>query len=88
MYEFYSNNFTRRRDIGYFPVDERRIRLLLILCKNSLERTKESLDQYYTIKSMVPEYFADRDPTTPALVRSMETTLVFYLFIYLFSVHA
>lgn len=55
-------------------IDQRRIRLFLILCKNSLERTKESLDQYYTMKSMVPEFFADRDPTLPALLRSMETS--------------
>uniref|UniRef100_A0A2S2QQE7 Alpha-tocopherol transfer protein-like n=1 Tax=Sipha flava TaxID=143950 RepID=A0A2S2QQE7_9HEMI len=53
------------------PDDERRIRMFLIMCKNSLERTKESLDQYYTIKSMVPEFFSDRDPTSPSLVRSM-----------------
>jgi len=56
-------------------VDERRIRMFLILCKNSLERTKESLDQYYTIKSMVPEYFSNRDPTMPTLLESMRTSL-------------
>lgn len=56
-------------------VDQRRIRMFLILCKNSLERTKEALDQYYTIKTMVPEYFANRDPTRPELLRSMETSL-------------
>ncbi|KAL4141451.1 hypothetical protein QTP88_004089 [Uroleucon formosanum] len=55
--------------------DERRIRLFLILCKNSLERTKESLDQYYTLKSMVPEFFGDRDPISPPLLRSMKTSL-------------
>lgn len=57
-----------------FTVDERRIRLFLILCKNSMERTKESLDQYYTIKSMIPEFFGDRDPTLPPLERSMDTS--------------
>ncbi|XP_060850784.1 alpha-tocopherol transfer protein-like [Rhopalosiphum padi] len=56
-------------------VDERRIRLFLILCKNSLERTKESLDQYYTLKSMVPEFFGNRDPTAEPLLRSMKTSL-------------
>ncbi|VVC40270.1 Cellular retinaldehyde binding/alpha-tocopherol transport,CRAL/TRIO, N-terminal domain,CRAL-TRIO lipid [Cinara cedri] len=56
-------------------VDERRIRLFLILCKNSLERTKEALDQYYTIKSTVPEFFANRDPTKPELLNSMKTSL-------------
>jgi hypothetical protein len=55
--------------------DEKRIRIFLILCKNSLERTKEALDQYFTLKSMVPEYFANRDPLNPQILRSMETSL-------------
>lgn len=61
----------------YILADQRRIRMFLILCKNSLERTKEALDQYYTIKTLVPEYFANRDPTAPELLRSMDTSLVF-----------
>jgi len=39
-----------------------------------MERTKESLDQYYTLKSMVPEFFGDRDPSSPPLLRSMKTS--------------
>lgn len=57
-----------------FLVDERRIRMFLILCKNSMERAKESLDQYYTLKSMVPEFFGNRDPTSETLLRSMKTS--------------
>ncbi|XP_058835791.1 alpha-tocopherol transfer protein-like [Topomyia yanbarensis] len=32
-------------------------------CKYSLERTKEKLDNYYTVKSAIPEFFDNRDPT-------------------------
>ncbi|KAI8427671.1 hypothetical protein MSG28_002135 [Choristoneura fumiferana] len=31
-------------------------------CKFSLERTKEKLDMYYTLKSLVPEFLSNRDP--------------------------
>lgn len=68
----------------YILADQRRIRMFLILCKNSLERTKEALDQYYTIKTLVPEYFANRDPTAPEILRSMDTSLVF---IYAKNIH-
>ncbi|XP_053684678.1 alpha-tocopherol transfer protein-like [Sabethes cyaneus] len=31
-------------------------------CKYSLEKTKEKLDTYYTVKSAIPEFFDNRDP--------------------------
>ena len=31
-------------------------------CKHSLERTKEKLDAYYTIRTHLPEIFMNRDP--------------------------
>jgi hypothetical protein len=31
-------------------------------CKYSLERTKEKLDSFYTIRSHIPEMMIDRDP--------------------------
>ncbi|KAK9730723.1 CRAL/TRIO domain [Popillia japonica] len=36
-------------------------------CKFSLERTKEKLDTYYTMRSIIPEYLSNRDPFSPAL---------------------
>ncbi|XP_058463375.1 alpha-tocopherol transfer protein-like [Malaya genurostris] len=32
-------------------------------CKYSLEKTKEKLDNYYTVKSALPEFFENRDPS-------------------------
>ncbi|KOB73495.1 Uncharacterized protein OBRU01_10660 [Operophtera brumata] len=35
--------------------------------KFSLERSKEKLDMYYTMKGIVPEFFANRDPMDPKI---------------------
>ena len=37
-----------------FP-DEDRLESLLIKCKNSLEKTKITLDMYYTMRTLSPE---------------------------------
>ncbi|XP_050441971.1 alpha-tocopherol transfer protein-like [Adelges cooleyi] len=55
--------------------DERRIKLYLIMCKNSLERAKEALDRYYTIKTSAPEFYAARDPTSPELTQSRDLSM-------------
>lgn len=31
-------------------------------CKFSLERSKEKLDMFYTLRSIVPEFYGNRDP--------------------------
>lgn len=36
-------------------------------CKHSLERVKEKLDTYYTIRSVLPEVMKKRDPLDPFL---------------------
>lgn len=36
-------------------------------CKYSLERAKEKLDTYYTVRSAIPEFFQQRDPTDAKL---------------------
>lgn len=36
-------------------------------CKHSMERTKEKLDTYYTMRTLLPEFFANRDPFLPEL---------------------
>lgn len=33
--------------------------------KYSLERAKEKIDLYYTVRSLMPEMFESRDPTDP-----------------------
>uniref|UniRef100_A0A182FLR5 CRAL-TRIO domain-containing protein n=2 Tax=Anopheles albimanus TaxID=7167 RepID=A0A182FLR5_ANOAL len=36
-------------------------------CKYSLEKTKEKLDNYYTVKTAIPEFFEKRDPCNEEL---------------------
>ncbi|XP_055626116.1 retinol-binding protein pinta-like [Toxorhynchites rutilus septentrionalis] len=36
-------------------------------CKYSLEKTKDKLDNYYAVKSAIPEFFENRDPTDPKI---------------------
>ena len=41
-------------------------------CKYSIERVKEKLDMYYTIRTALPELMIDRDPfeqKTAAVIR-------------------
>jgi hypothetical protein len=36
-------------------------------CKFSLEKTKQKLDMHYTMKTLVPEFFKNRDLNNPTL---------------------
>ncbi|CAB3376558.1 Hypothetical predicted protein [Cloeon dipterum] len=47
-------------------------------CKFSLEKTKKKLDMYYTIRSMAPEFFKNRDLNKDAKLREIiENTYMF-----------
>ncbi|XP_071443193.1 retinol-binding protein pinta-like [Hetaerina americana] len=41
-------------------------------CKYSLERTKEKLDFYYTVRTSLNEYFNDRDPMKPEIQKILD----------------
>ncbi|XP_050444411.1 clavesin-2-like [Adelges cooleyi] len=53
-------------------IDEKRIKMFLIKCKNSLEKTKVVLDQHYTVKLLIPEYYTEWDPTSPEITQAMK----------------
>ncbi|XP_050429723.1 uncharacterized protein LOC126838947 [Adelges cooleyi] len=55
-------------------IDEKRLKTFLLICKNSLEKTKVMLDQHYTIKLSAPEYFSKWDPTLPEIVQTIKQT--------------
>lgn len=38
---------------------------LFLRCKTSIERSKETLDMYFTVKTALPEIFSNRDPLQP-----------------------
>ncbi|GJQ86155.1 hypothetical protein Trydic_g13435 [Trypoxylus dichotomus] len=45
-------------------------------CKFSLEKTKEKLDMYYTMRTLVPEFFKDRDPFSPRIQQVLKTGIL------------
>jgi hypothetical protein len=40
-------------------------------CKFSLERTKEKLDMYYTMRTALPDFFGERNMKKSALIREI-----------------
>lgn len=44
-------------------------------CKFSLERTKEKLDMYYTLKALVPEFLSNRDPMDSKIQETLKLGL-------------
>lgn len=46
-------------------------------CKYSLERAKEKIDSYYTVRSAIPEFFQERDPEDPKLQEVFALGFVF-----------
>ncbi|XP_067015628.2 retinol-binding protein pinta-like isoform X2 [Anabrus simplex] len=45
-------------------------------CKFSLERTKEKLDMFYTMRTALPEYFSKRDPMDPEIQEVLKLGLL------------
>lgn len=61
----------------YF-LDDQWLLAFLRGCKFSLERTKEKLDMYYTVRTLTPEYFSDRDPMRPEIQAILKKGSVTY----------
>lgn len=53
-------------------VDDKFLFAFLRGCKFSLERVKEKIDMYYTIRTHVPEFFSNRDPNDPKIQHAMK----------------
>ncbi|XP_054286488.1 alpha-tocopherol transfer protein-like [Macrosteles quadrilineatus] len=51
----------------------------LISSKNSLQRAKEGLDCYFSVRTIIPEVFTLRDPLLPAVQKSFEVMGVIIL---------
>ncbi|XP_031343447.1 retinol-binding protein pinta-like isoform X2 [Photinus pyralis] len=50
-----------------FEIDDQLLISFLRCSKFSLERTKEKLDYYFTMRSLAPEVFTNRDPLLPEI---------------------
>lgn len=53
-------------------LDDQFILTYLRGCKFSLEKTKEKLDMYYTMRTLLPEYFKNRDPLQPEIQKILK----------------
>ncbi|XP_065337539.1 alpha-tocopherol transfer protein-like [Cloeon dipterum] len=60
-------------------LDDQTIVNFLRGCKFSLERTKEKLDMYFTIKSAVPEFFGERDFKSKKMAEILDLAFYFPL---------
>lgn len=56
-----------------FEIDDQSILTFLRCCKFSLQRTKETIDTYYTARSIIPELFSNRDPYLPEIQHLLNT---------------
>ncbi|KAJ9588022.1 hypothetical protein L9F63_028168, partial [Diploptera punctata] len=45
--------------------DDGRLERWLIRCKNNMEKTKQTIDMYYSLKTQVPELMSDWDVYQP-----------------------
>lgn len=53
-------------------IDDGRLRTFLRGCKFSLEKVKQKLDMYYTMRTAIPEFFTNRDIDRPELAEIMD----------------
>ncbi|KAJ4426597.1 hypothetical protein ANN_26395, partial [Periplaneta americana] len=56
---------------------EARLERWLIRCKNSMERTKQSIDLYYTLKSLSPDLMCDWNPRSKRYLDTVQTFCYF-----------
>lgn len=57
------------------PLDNQFLIAFLRGCKFSLERAKEKIDMFYTIRGAIPEFFSNRDPKSKELSKVIEKGL-------------
>ncbi|KAG8226437.1 hypothetical protein J437_LFUL015105 [Ladona fulva] len=57
-------------------MDDQFIVAFLRGCKFSLERTKEKLDAYYTMKTVLKDFFGDRDPMRPEIQKVLDLGII------------
>ncbi|RZC39700.1 hypothetical protein BDFB_012916 [Asbolus verrucosus] len=53
-------------------MEDVKIRNFLILNKCSIEKTKQKVDMYYTIRSLIPDLYDDSNPKLPHLQKYMD----------------
>jgi hypothetical protein len=63
--------------------DDQFLMIFLRGCKHSLERVKEKLDMFYTVRTSLPEFIRNRDicePVTAKMLKSGFVILAFHIY--------
>uniref|UniRef100_A0A1B6M8G4 Uncharacterized protein n=1 Tax=Graphocephala atropunctata TaxID=36148 RepID=A0A1B6M8G4_9HEMI len=58
------------------PVPDLMVVMFLQACQWDLKLTKKTIDMYYTLKTELTEFFADRDPTSQEIKNIAKIKLV------------
>jgi len=45
-------------------------------CKYSLQQTKDKIENYYSVRSMIPEFFENRDPFLPEIQEVLRSNII------------
>lgn len=72
----YIKNWLSKQPHLIARTDDQWILTFLRGCKFSLERTKEKLDMYYTVRTIAPEFFTIRDPFHPDIQDILKLGLI------------
>ncbi|XP_039277743.1 alpha-tocopherol transfer protein-like [Nilaparvata lugens] len=60
-------------------LNDKELEAVLVMNKNSIERTKKSIDTYWSARNRCPEFYTDRDPCLPEIRQSEEAVKYFPL---------
>jgi hypothetical protein len=66
--------------------EDAKIRNFLLLNKCSVENTKQKIDMYYTIRSLLPDWYEHCNPKLPFIKRLHERKVRNYSLIYFFDI--
>jgi hypothetical protein len=56
-------SLSKERNHLVFFTDDGRMETLFLRCKGSIEKCKQTIDMYYTLRSALPELLCNRDPS-------------------------
>nr|CAD7434237.1 unnamed protein product [Timema monikensis] len=55
--------------------ETRMLSRIWLVRKKSLERTKQTVDMYYTVRNLIPEFFKEQRPCHPPGTTSLQTSV-------------
>ncbi|RZC34275.1 CRAL TRIO domain containing protein [Asbolus verrucosus] len=65
-------SYSPKNVFSLLVLEDAKIRNFLILNKCSVEKTKQKVDMYYTIRGLIPDFYVDSNPKLPHLQENMD----------------